>query len=264
VFDGMDLFFDARLADAYKSPQQRTRILSERWVGSQAYCPNCGCGHLAPYPNNSRIADFFCPSCDEGYELKSKNRSFGNKIVDGSYPTMIERLAGGRNPNFLLLAYDARLLSVLNLLVVPKHFFTADIIEKRRTLPVTARRAGWTGCDIVLRGIPVAGRIALVQNGIIVPQAQVLATWRKTLFLREQKDPSARGWLLSVMKCIERLHQQTFSIDQVYRFEDELRRVYPNNRHVREKIRQQLQVLRDKGYLEFAGKGIYRLAAGSN
>jgi len=62
------------------------------------------------------------------------------------------------------------------------------------------------------------------------------------------------------MKCIEQLHQQRFTIDQVYCFEDELQRVYPNNRHIREKIRQQLQVLRDKGYLEFSGRGIYRLA----
>jgi type II restriction enzyme len=32
------------------------------------------------------------------------------------------------------------------------------------------------------------------------------------------------------------------------------------NRHVRQKIRQQLQVLRDRGYLEFKGKGRYRVA----
>jgi hypothetical protein len=29
--------------------------------------------------------------------------------------------------------------------------------------------------------------------------------------------------------------------------------------HIKEKIHQQLQVLRDKGYIEFAGKGAYRL-----
>jgi hypothetical protein len=49
---------------------------------------------------------------------------------------MLERLAGGRNPNLLLLAYDPCLLAVLNLLVVLKHFFTVDIIEEKRTLPI--------------------------------------------------------------------------------------------------------------------------------
>jgi type II restriction enzyme len=255
----MDLSFQAGLADAYKSPLQRTRVLSEHWVGSQAYCPGCGYAHIVSYPNYSRIADFYCCSCDEGYELKSQKRSFGAKIVDGAYSTMMNRLAGGRNPNFLLLSYEPHFLTVLNLLVVPKHFFTPDIIEKKRTLSATARRAGWTGCNVVLSGIPIAGRISLVRDGIIVPKAQVLATWRKTLFLRDQQNVTARGWLLNVMKRIENLKQQAFSIDQMYRFEDDLRRIYPRNLHIKEKIRQQLQVLRDKGYLEFAGRGTYRL-----
>ena len=229
--------------------------MSEHWVGSQAYCPSCGYAHIVPYPNNSRIADFHCSSCEEGYELKSQRRSFGTKIVDGEYSTMIKLLTGGRNPNFLLLSYEPRLLAVLNLLVVPKHFFTPDIIQKKRTLSATARRAGWTGCNVVLSGIPIAGRISLVRDGIIVPKAQVLATWRKTLFLRDQQDVTAKGWLLNVMKRIENLKQQAFSIDQLYRFEDDLRRIYPRNLHIKEKIRQQLQVLRDKGYLEFAGRG---------
>ena len=34
---------------------------------------------------------------------------------------------------------------------------------------------------------------------------------------------------------------------------------YPKNWHVRDKIRQQLQVFRDKGLLEFLGSGTYRL-----
>jgi len=35
--------------------------------------------------------------------------------------------------------------------------------------------------------------------------------------------------------------------------------LHPNNAHVRDKIRQQLQVLRDLGLLEFLGSGSYRL-----
>ncbi|MGI0085759.1 MAG: DpnI domain-containing protein, partial [Nitrososphaerales archaeon] len=34
----------------------------------------------------------------------------------------------------------------------------------------------------------------------------------------------------------------------------------PNNAHIRDKIRQQLQVLRDMGLIEFLGSGSYRLA----
>ncbi|MFL5035052.1 MAG: restriction endonuclease, partial [Microvirga sp.] len=50
-----------------------------------------------------------------------------------------------------------------------------------------------------------------------------------------------------------------FQLDDVYAFERQLNLVYPNNQHVRPKIRQQLQVLRDYGYLDFTGRGAYRL-----
>jgi hypothetical protein len=47
----------------------------------------------------------------------------------------------------------------------------------------------------------------------------------------------------------------------VYAFEGALSNLYPNNRHVQQKIRQQLQVLRDRGYLEFLSRGRYRLCS---
>jgi len=38
-----------------------------------------------------------------------------------------------------------------------------------------------------------------------------------------------------------------------------LARIHPANQHVRDKIRQQLQVQRDLNLLEFVGRGKYRL-----
>jgi type II restriction enzyme len=180
-------------------------------------------------------------------------------VVDGAYRTMMERLKGTGNPNLFLLHYDWRELSVRNFLVVPKYFFVPEMIEQRKPLSPTARRAGWIGCYIALQGIPQAGRIFLIKDGIVEPKEKVLAKWRSTLFLREQKDIRAKGWLLSVMKCVEKINKQTFTIDELYRFEEELKIAYPSNKYVKEKMRQKMQILRDKGYLEFVGKGSYRL-----
>ena len=88
---------------------------------------------------------------------------------------------------------------------------------------------------------------------------QVLAHWKKTLFLRNMIDIQAKGWLLDIMKCIDKIGENTFTLESLYAFEGALKRIYPGNRHVRDKIRQQLQVLRDKGYLTFSGRGTYRL-----
>ena len=64
------------------------------------------------------------------------------------------------------------------------------------------------------------------------------------------------------MKCVEALGRASFTLDDAYGFEARLARLYPANHNVRPKIRQQLQVLRDRGWLEFLGRGRYRVRAG--
>ena len=81
----------------------------------------------------------------------------------------------------------------------------------------------------------------------------------KTLFLRDEKEASAKGWLLDIIICLEKLDHKEFSLDEVYAFGNELSKKHPDNRHIKDKIRQQLQVLRDKGYLKFTSRGNYRL-----
>jgi type II restriction enzyme len=173
----------------------------------------------------------------------------------------MRRLGATNNPNLILLHYDPAGLAVTNLLVIPKHFFVPEMIERRSPLSPLARRAGWTGCNILLDGIPHAGKIYLVRDRIAEPKDVVLTKWRQTLFLRDEKNQQAKGWLLSVIKCIEKIKKRTFTLDELYRFEDELKLRYPSNRHIKEKMRQKLQILRDEGYLEFLGGGLYQLGA---
>ena len=61
------------------------------------------------------------------------------------------------------------------------------------------------------------------------------------------------------MNCVDQIGKKEFDIDDVYAFEQQLGYLYPNNKHVKHKIRQQLQKLRDRGYLEFMSRGNYRL-----
>lgn len=77
------------------------------------------------------------------------------------------------------------------------------------------------------------------------------------MFLRETR-PEARGWLLAVMGAVEAVGRDAFTLDEVYAQEARLAALYPGNRNVRPKIRQQLQVLRDRGWLAFDGGGRYR------
>jgi hypothetical protein len=242
----------------YTSGSQSARAWTEQWVRTWAYCPNCGASKINPFPNNSPVADFHCIKCKEEYELKSQKTRFGSKVLDGAFSAKCERLAADNNPNLFLMNYNRRQLSVVNLFVVPKHFFVREIIAERKPLAATASRAGWIGSHILLNQIPQSGKIFIVRDGKIEPKDSVLAKWNRTLFLRDEGQ-EARGWLLEVMKCVEAIGKHEFQIDDVYAFEDRLSRLYPDNQNVKPKIRQQLQFLRDRGYLDFVSRGYYRL-----
>lgn len=256
----MNLHIDKSLAQGYKSKSQIARVLTESWVKTNSYCPNCGQGYLDEFPNNQPVADFYCSNCNHEFELKSKNGSMGRKITDGAYDSMIKRIASVNNPSFFFLTYSSKDWSVSNFLIIPKHFFTANIIEKRKPLGPQAQRAGWIGCNIVIDNIPDSGKIFLVKEKSIVPKIEVVSKWDKLLFLTKRKSES-RGWLIDILGCIEKIPTDVFTLQDMYRFEKELGQLHPENNFVRDKIRQQLQVLRDKGVIEFIARGSYRKIA---
>lgn len=252
----MNLSFNTKIAAGYSSNSQIARILTENWVLNNSYCPSCGDLPLNEFANNRPVADFYCKTCLEEFELKSKAGKLTNTITDGAYTTMIERINAENNPNFFFLTYTKD-WSVNDFLIIPKQFFTEETIIKRPALAPTARRAGWIGCNIDISKVAESGKVFLVKNAKIIDRDVVNQSFKKTLFLR-QKSTEAKGWILDIMKCIDEIRTDVFNLDEVYSFEQKLKLKYQGNNFIKEKIRQQLQVLRDKGIIEFIGRGKYK------
>ena len=140
----MNLSLTASLASNYHSQRQVARVMTESWVGSNMYCPRCGNLTIRHFANNRPVADFYCESCGNEFELKSKSGKFGRKVADGAYNTMIERITSNHNPDFFFMSYSKEELRVTDFFIVPKHFFVPEIIEKRNPLPDAAqRRMDW-------------------------------------------------------------------------------------------------------------------------
>ena len=253
----MNLTMDDKVAENYKSNSQKIRVITEQWVSNNLFCPYCGKEKIAHFENNRPVADFYCPDCAEEYELKSKNGTIENKVNDGAYDTMIKRIESINNPNFFFMNYNKQDLHVKDFLMVPKYFFSPEIIEKRKPLSDTARRAGWVGCNIVLKQNPQEGRIFIVKNEIEIPQKEIISKVKRTDFIKQYKL-DARGWVLDVLNCVNQIEGRDFTLEQMYKFEDVLSKKHPDNNHIKDKIRQKLQILRDKGILEFRGRGHYR------
>lgn len=221
----MNLTFNTNLGKGYTSNSQIAKSLTENWVLNNSYCPSCGALPLNEFENNRPVADFYCKKCSEEFELKSKGGKLYNTITDGAYSKMIERINSENNPNFFFLTYTKD-WTVNNFLIIPKQFFTPEIIIKRPPLAETARRAGWVGCNIDLSKVAESGKVFLVKNAQVVDSKIVNESFNKTLFLRE-KSKNAKGWILDIMKCIDEIKKDTFSLDEVYKFEEQLKLKYP-------------------------------------
>lgn len=254
----MDLALNLSLGNPYKSATQKSRVITEGWIAENMFCPICGCEMLTHYTNNRPVADFYCPKCCSDFELKSRQSISGNIsqiIPDGAYATMIERIASFNNPNLLVMTYARGYVNTL--VLVPNFFFTSDVIIKRKPLGPTARRAGWQGCNIDFGSIPDIGKISIIQNSHEIPQSEIIQNYNKAILLKTNNLDS-RGWLMDTLICVQSIPTTTFSLNDVYKFADKLRVKHPNNNHIYAKIRQQLQLLRDKGLLEFTTRGHYK------
>ncbi len=251
----MQLQMNKEIAANYKSNSQKIRVITEHWFKNNGYCVNCG-AVLRKYDNNRPVNDFHCNTCGEDYELKSK-QGFSEKIVDGAYSTMIEKINENENPNFLFLSYE-KSYQISNLVVIPKYFFLPDIIEKRKPLSERARRAGWIGCNINLKSIPESGRIFLIKNSEIINKNDVIEKFNQTIFLKKNNAES-KSWIFDIMNIIDKLNKEEFELSELYAFEEYFKLRHPNNNNIKARIRRELQILRDNNYLNFVKRGKYRL-----
>ena len=255
----MNLQCRAEAAILYKAGPQIARVVSEEWCAREMYCPACESDNLTPSRVNMPAVDFMCPGREELFQLKSRKTWSAKKIVDAGYEAMLRAIRADRAPNLLVLQYSAEWL-VSNLLLIPRVFFSESVIEKRRPLGPEARRAGWVGCNILLDRIPEDGKISLVQEGNAIAEKRVREEFSRVRKLGEV-PPALRGWTVDVLSVIRRLGKARFSLQEVYAFETDLRAIHPHNQNVRPKIRQQLQVLRDVGIIEFTRPGNYAVCS---
>jgi type II restriction enzyme len=202
--------------------------------------------------------DLDCPDCGAYFQLKAQSHPFSRRIVDAAYSAMVRAIRENRTPNLFALEYALSDWAVVNLILIPSFAFPLSAIEKRKPLAAHARRAGWVGCNILLDAIPADARIAIVRAGSFISPNIVREQYLRVLPF-EKLTPEKRGWTLDVLNVLRKLGKKEFALADVYAAEHGLARLHPTNRHIRPKIRQQLQILRDLGFVQFHGGGEYRL-----
>ena len=250
--------YNNSIIQKYKSSSQIARVLTENWFKTEMYCPCCLSEYIQAYPNNQKGYDFYCTKCNNNFQAKGSKQDYVKRILDGEYQTMRSIISSDTVPNFLCMHYSKEEWIVKNLFLIPKYFLSESCIEKRKPLSENARRAGWTGCNILLDEIPKYGKIFIIKQENIIEQYKVYEEFKKIEFLKNEKIPT-RGWITDVLNCIEKINKQSFTLTDIYSFEKELAELHPDNKHIKDKIRQQLQILRDRKLVQFNTPGKYSL-----
>jgi type II restriction enzyme len=204
-----------------------------------------------------RATDFLCPICDQSYELKAFRVQPKKSLVDGAYSALMGRILDGSVPTLMMLERTER-WEIRSLTAIHHLFLTPEVIEKRTPLSETARRAGWIGCKIRLDRIASDAKISIIASGEPKDPGAVRSAFR-TFENLKKVSPTKRGWTTLALGVVRSLRASSFTLKDLYNREDDFANVYPTNKNIRPKIRQQLQVLRDLGYLKFLGNGTYRV-----
>lgn len=243
--------------EGYTSGCQIARRISEDWGKSNLFCAACDNDSVSPTTANTKAVDFICPKCASGYQLKAGRRWNEHRIPDAAYSAMMEAIASDKVPNLLVLQYTPE-WRVNNLMLIPSFLFSASAIQRRKPLSPTARRAGWVGCDILLSAMPQIGKLRIIDGGQVA-SANAVRDQYKRLRPLIHVTPRLRGWTLDVLRIVQSLGRSEFSLADIYDYDERLSVLHPENKNIRPKIRQQLQVLRDLGLVSFRGDGHYRI-----
>lgn len=118
----------------------------------------------------------------------------------------------------------------------------------------------WTADDLAELREPVETLRSAMPRVATLRQAGIEAPPRVQL-RRRQFDrliENLSGWMQLTMEAVASIPAAIFTMDEVFAAAAEMVAArYPDNRHVREKLRQQLQRLRDLGLIAFLGNGRY-------
>jgi type II restriction enzyme len=253
----MDLSLNFQPLEEGHSNSQVARTATEAWVEANAYCPNCNSARLTRLRANTPFRDFECPSCTEPFELKSKRNGIPASILGGSAAAYQRAFDEGRVPSFLVLAYSRESRQVTDLIGFNRALLSPLALMKRVKPLARPGSQPYYMCSLNTQSVPECGKIPIVRNGFSRPQKFVRESWDRFRFLRLRSTSEDSAWSRDILACIAQLPGREFTVGELFAFASGLQEQHPNNHHIREKIRQQLQILCAQRVIRRISPGVY-------
>ena len=147
----------------WKSESRIVGEASEYYVINNVKCVRCNNHNFEKCKINEKSKDLICISCNQKYQIKSKcvtQNQFTNiqckntfKTIGGEYSTTLNNI--NENIDYLIILYEKQSYKIINILYIKNENINSHCIIPRKPLSLTAKRAGWQGCNIVFDNIQI-------------------------------------------------------------------------------------------------------------
>ena len=133
----------------------------EYYIKNNIKCVKCNDKNYEKCKTNEQSKDLICISCNQKYQIKAKyttQKQVNNiknkntfKTIGGEYSTTLKNI--NEQIDYLIILYEKQSYKIINILYINYENINSNCIIPRKPLSITAKRAGWQGCNILFHNI---------------------------------------------------------------------------------------------------------------
>jgi type II restriction enzyme len=158
-----NIIFEIKNNNNWKSESKIVGEACEYYIKNNINCVRCNNINYEKCKTNEQSIDLICKSCDQNIQIKAKSttqtqvnnikntNSF--KTIGGEYSTTLKNV--DKRIDYFIILYEKQSYRIINILYIKNENINSDCILPRKPLSITAKRAGWQGCNIVFNNIQI-------------------------------------------------------------------------------------------------------------
>jgi type II restriction enzyme len=147
----------------WKSESRIVGEACEYYIKNNIKCVRCDDNNFEKCKPNEQSKDLICISCNQKYQIKAKcatqkqvnnikNKNSFNTI-GGEYSTTLKNI--NDQIDYLIILYEKQSYKIINIFYIKNENINSNCIMPRKPLSITAKRAGWQGCNILFDNIQI-------------------------------------------------------------------------------------------------------------
>ncbi len=146
--------------------KNESRIVGEAceyYIKNNTKCVRCNHNNFYKCKTNEQSKDLICINCNQKFQIKAKSatqkqvNNIKNKnifrTIGGEYSTTLKNI--NEQIDYLIILYEKHSYKIINILYIKNENISSNSIIPRKPLSITAKRAGWQGCNFLFNNIEI-------------------------------------------------------------------------------------------------------------